>query len=163
MSTRLNITEILELAVYIEQKGYEFYTESAKKLGDLKLMQLFHLLAEEELNHERIFKKMIEKTGTTAPTDPRENMNGFLKEFAFGRGKSMKEKLKSLHTVEAALELALGIEKDSVVFYNTLKKHVTEEHMAEVEDVIREEVNHILQIWKFKTEEVPAPPDVDAL
>ncbi len=168
MSTQIDVNEILDFAILMEQKGYEFYTESAKKFNDLKLTQLFHLLAEQEFNHEKIFKKIKEKTGplkSTALDDKVEgiHMKDYLGEFLFGKKKSLKEKLKALQTIEEVIHLALGIEKDAVVFYSALKKYVDKEHEAVIENIIQEEVSHVLQLQKFKTEEIPPPPDVDAL
>lgn len=168
MSTHLDVNEILDFAIHMEQKGYEFYTESAKKFNDLKLTQLFHLLAEQELNHERIFKKMKEKTGplkSTAFDDKVEEtqMKDHLGEFLFGKKKSLKEKAKTLQTIEEAVQLALSIEKDSVVFYTALKNYVDKEYETVIEKVIHEEVSHVLRLQEFKTEKIPPPPDVDAL
>ncbi len=167
MSAYLNVNEILDFAILMEQKGYEFYTESAKKFNDLKLTQLFHLLAEQELNHERIFKKMKEKTGpleSTAFDDKVEEsqMKDYLGEFLFGKKKSLKEKVKPLQTIEEVVQLAVSIEKDSVVFYTALKNYVDKEHETMIENVIQEEVSHVLRLQKFKSEQIP-PPDVDAL
>ena len=64
---------------------------------------------------------------------------------------------------EEIIDLAFVIEKDSVVFYSMLKKYVGKEHEAAVENIIQEEVNHVLMLQKYKTQEIPAPPDVDAL
>jgi rubrerythrin len=168
MSAQLDVNEILDFAILMEQKGYEFYTESAKKFNDLKLTQLFHLLAEQEFNHERIFKKMKEKTGSlksTAFNDKVEEiqMKDYLGEFLFGKKKSLKEKIKTFQSIEEVIQLAFGIEKDSVVFYTALKNYVDNEHEAVIENIIQEEVSHVLRLQKFKTEEIPPPPDVDAL
>jgi len=168
MSAYLDVKEILDFAILMEQKGYEFYTESAKKFNDLKLTQLFHLLAEQEFNHEKIFKKIKEKTGphkSTAFDDKIEgvNMKDYLKGFIFGKKKSLKEKVKTLQTIEEVVQLAFGIEKDSVVFYSALKKYVDKDHETLIENVIQEEVSHVLKLQKFKTGEIPPPPDVDAL
>jgi rubrerythrin len=152
----------------MEQKGYEFYTESAKQFNDLKLTQLFHLLAEQEFSHERIFKKMKGKTGSlksTALDDKVEgvHMKNYLGEFIFGKKKSLKEKIKTFQTIEEVIQLAFGIEKDSVVFYSALKKYVDKDHETLIENVIQEEVGHVLRLQKYKTEKIPPPPDVDAL
>jgi len=168
MSAQLDVNEILDFAILMEQKGYEFYTESAKKFNDLKLTQLFHLLAEQEFNHEKIFKNMKEKTGplkSTALDDKTDeiHLKDYLGEFLFGKKKSLKEKVKTLQTIEEVVQLAFGIEKDSVMFYTALKKYVDKENEAMIESVIQEEVSHVLKLQKFKTEEIPPPPDVDAL
>jgi rubrerythrin len=168
MSALVNVAEIVDIAIYMEQKGYEFYTESAKKFDNLKLVQLFHLLAQEELEHEKIFKGMKEKIKKTASReikdkDNQASMKDYLKNFVFGINKSVKEKVGTIKTMEDALNVALGFERDSVVFYSTLKKYVDKKHAAAVGDIVQEESRHVLMLSKFKSEEIPPPPDVDAL
>jgi rubrerythrin len=164
MSAALDIAEVLDFAVHMEQKGYEFYTMSAKKFNQLKMMQLFHLLAEQELKHEHIFKAMKENVGPPAGDKAAEaQMTDYLKGFVFGERKSLKEKVNTLKTIEEIIDLAFGIEKDSVVFYAILKKYVGKEHEPAIENILQEEVNHVLMLQKYKTQEIPAPPDVDAL
>jgi rubrerythrin len=168
MSALVNVAEILDFAIYMEQKGYEFYTESAKKFADLKLVQLFHLLAQEELDHERIFKGIKEKTKTTASReikngDNQPGIKDYLKGFVFGINKSVKEKVGTIKTIEGALNTALGFERDSVVFYSTLKKYVDKKHAAVVENVVQEESRHVIMLTKFKSGQIPPPPDVNAL
>ena len=164
MSAVLDITEVLDFAIHLEQNGYEFYTMSAKKFNQLKMMQLFHLLAEQELQHEHIFKEMKEKVSLPGGDKAAEaKMNEYLQGFALGERKSLKDKVNTLQTIEEIIDLAFVIEKDSVVFYSMLKKYVGKEHEAAVENIIQEEVNHVLMLQKYKTQEIPAPPDVDAL
>lgn len=164
MSAALDVTEVLDFAIHMEQKGYEFYTMSAKKFNQLKMMQLFHLLAEQELKHEHIFKEMKDKVSSPGGGKITEtHMVDYLKGFVFGQRKSLKEKAMALQTIEEIIDLAFGIEKDSVVFYSTLKKYVDKEYEPLIENIIQEEVNHVLMLQKYKTHEIPAPPDVDAL
>lgn len=168
MSTLLNASEILGFAIYIEQNGYEFYVETAKKFNDAKLMELFHLLAEEEQGHERIFKKMKEDVGKFTPPESypgeyEQYMKDYLKTFAPKTSENMKELIAKVESVGDALELALGFEKDSVVFYSTLKSFVSPRNKQMLDKIIEEEVTHILKISNFQNQSVPAGPDVDAL
>jgi hypothetical protein len=40
---------------------------------------------------------------------------------------------------------------------------VDKEHEDVIENVIQEEVSHVLKLQKYKTGEIPPPPDVHAL
>ena len=53
MSYLLDVKEILGFAVYIEQRGYEFYVEAMKKFPDPRATELFQYLADEEFKHEK--------------------------------------------------------------------------------------------------------------
>ncbi|MCX6579820.1 MAG: ferritin family protein [Candidatus Aminicenantes bacterium] len=168
MSDLLNASEILEFAVYIEQKGYQFYTESAKKLNDLKLMGLFNVLAEEELMHEHSFKKLQKEVGSFTPEESYDGeyqgyMKDYLKTFTPTTNEKMIKLVKRVNSVGDAVEMALGFEKDSVVFYNLLKNFVSGESKKMVDNIIQEEVRHVLRLNNFKSENIPEAPDVDAM
>jgi rubrerythrin len=168
MSTLLNASEILGFAVHIEQSGYEFYIETAKKFNDAKLMELFHFLAEEELKHEKIFKDLQKKLGSYSPPEsyPGEYQNymkDYLKSFAPKTNVTMKDKVKKVDSISDAIEMALTLEKDSVVFYSTLKRYVGDENKPAIDHIIEEEVNHVLKLNGFKHSGLEPAPDVDAL
>ncbi len=168
MSDLLNASDILEFAVYIEQKGYQFYTESAKKLNDLKLMGLFHSLAEEELRHESTFKKLQKELGSFTPQgsfddEYRGYMKEYLKNFTPTTNEKMVKLVKKVNTVGDAVEMALGFEKDSVVFYTLLKNYISIESKKMVDNIIQEELTHVLRLNNFKNENISETQDVDAL
>ncbi|MDQ1350443.1 MAG: hypothetical protein QG657_745 [Acidobacteriota bacterium] len=168
MSNLLNASDILEFAVYIEQKGYQFYIESAKKLGDPKVMELFHALAEEELRHEANFKKLQREVGSFTPPDNYDDqyqgyMKEYLKNFSPTTSEKMQQLVKKVNKVDDAVEMALGFEKDSVVFYTLLKNYISTESQKMVDNIINEELTHVLKLNNFKIEYISESPDVDAL
>ncbi len=167
MSTLLNASEVLGFAVYIEQNGYEFYTEGAKKFNNEKLVKLFHYMAEEEQNHERTFKTLKQEIGSFTPPESypgeyEQYMKDYLKGFAPKSSDNMKKLVADTKNETEALDLALGFEKESVVFYSTLKNFVNEATKKTLDKIIEEEVNHILKINNFKNNELPEAQDVDA-
>jgi len=53
--------------------------------------------------------------------------------------------LKGQETAENILKIALGIERDSIAYYTGLKEYVpVKAGKDKVEDVIREEIKHIV-------------------
>lgn len=168
MSGFLNASEIVEFALYIEQKGYQFYIESAKKLNDPKLLDLFNILAEEELRHEHIFKRLQKDVGFFIPEESYEGeyqnyMKEYLKTISPTTNEKMIQLVKRINSVEEAIDMALGFEKDSVVFYNLLINFVNGESKKTVENIIQEEIKHVLKLNNYKTNYTAEIPDVDAL
>lgn len=168
MSMLLNAGEILGFAIYIEKNGYEFYTEIAKKFEHPKLMAFLHLLAEDEQNHERTFKTMQSSVSSfhipeSYPGEYESYMKDYLKTFAPKSSETMKALAARTESIHDALELALSFEKDSVVFYSSLKNMVKKEQQDILDKIIAEEIHHILRITHFKSTVIPGVPDVDAL
>jgi len=157
MSQLLNVSEIVNFAVYIEQNGYEFYTDTAKKFDNLKLVKLFHYLAEEELKHESTFKKLGKAVGSFSPPETYEGeydvyMKDFLKSHTLGDSRAVKEKVQAVSSIDDAIQVALGFEKDSVVFFASLKKFIGKEHLDTVDQIIQEEVSHITMLYRLSKE-----------
>ena len=157
MADLLNVKEIVDFAVYIEANGYEFYTDTAKKFDNLKMVELFHFLAEEELKHEHTFKQLKENLGSFTPHESYEGeyniyMRDFLKSHTLGDNKVVKEKIAAVETIEDAIKLALEFEKDSVVFFASLKKFIGTKNVETVEKIVQEEVGHITMLYRLSKE-----------
>ena len=157
MADLLNVKEIVDFAVYIEQNGYEFYTDTAKKFDNEKMMELFHYLAEEELKHEKTFKQLKEEVGSFTPHESYEGeygtyMRDFLKSHTLGNNKVVKEKIAAVKTIDDAIKVALDFEKDSVVFFASLKKFVGPNNVETVEKIVQEEVSHITMLYRLSKE-----------
>ncbi len=65
--TRFNQNEVLELAIAIERAGEAFYRQAEQQISEPKVRETFRTLALEEVDHERVFKRMLERIGRFDP------------------------------------------------------------------------------------------------
>jgi|SRR5208283_391601 len=155
MGNLFDVREILEFAVYIEQNGYEFYTETLKKFSDPQFVGLFQYLAGEEIKHEQLFKKMADAAGSFEPEETYEGeykdyMQEFCKSHSLADRQTLKSKVANIHIFEDAIEMALSFEKDSVIFFSELKSATGFDRAGSVEKVINEELTHIRKLLLYK-------------
>jgi rubrerythrin len=154
MSYLLAVNEILEFAVYIEERGYEFYIGAMKKFSDPEATRLFQYLADEEFKHEKVFNKLMQQGADPRKGDPDPEYQAYLKEFckahALGDREAIAEKLARLSTLEDILDLAMGFEKDSIVFFSELRELYGKGPAGPVEKIIREEMGHLRTIFQMK-------------
>lgn len=153
MGNLLNVSEVVEFAVYIEN-GYKFYVETMKKFADERLLKLFQFLADEEFKHESTFKNLLKQIGSTTPHEsyPGEYeayMKDFLKTHALSNDEALKQKLDSIKTIDDAIQVALDFEKDSIILFTMLKKYIEQEKQHHVEAIIQEEILHIFKITEY--------------
>ncbi|MGC8612135.1 MAG: ferritin-like domain-containing protein [Athalassotoga sp.] len=140
----IGIEDLLGVALKIESSGYQFYTELAKRSkGENK--KLFSSLAEQERDHMKIFEKLI-----SASKEKSEILNeeavGYLKVYA--ETSIFPEIEKSVpENMREALEIALDVEKDSVIFYEELLKYAPE--TSTIQKIIEEEKRHFKDILKM--------------
>jgi rubrerythrin len=155
MGNLLNVSEVVQFAIYIEQNGYKFYVGTIKKFKEKELVDLFQFLADEEFKHEQIFKNLLKRTGNYTPHESYpgeydEYMKDFLKNHALANDETLKNKMAAISTPEDAVKMALDFEKDSIVLFTMLKKYIEPENKPMVETIIQEELSHIVKINNYR-------------
>ncbi len=150
MHLELNIDEIFRIAAKIEENGARFYNLAAEVLNDQDASWKFLELAEEELEHKKVFEKMREahiKTGPKISVETAEYNDLFLQSWADGHifrlDKDPFEKLTGEETVADVLKIAIDAEKDSIVFYLAIKEALpSQDDRDKIDRLIWEELNH---------------------
>jgi rubrerythrin len=148
-------TEIVEVAVQMEKNGNRFYSVFAKRLKDKKAKGLFSYMAEEELRHMRNFKDILSSVQDYQPKEsyPQEYfsyLNAVAGDYIFLKNKKMEEKIKKIIAEIDAVDFSLGIEKDSVLFYEEIKNTILANDRGIIDKIIEQEKNHIIKLWDLR-------------
>jgi rubrerythrin len=158
MSYFFNADEIFEMAEQIERNGAKFYRRAAEQIETPDSRKLLLELADMEDEHEKTFIKMraeMLKQGQIATVDPAFDPDGevglYLQAMAdghiFDTRKDLAESLTGQETTEDILIMAIGREKDSVVFYTGMKDMVSEKlGKDKINGIIREEMGHVTSL-----------------
>ncbi len=160
MGVTFNADEIFEMAEEIERNGAKFYREAAATTAGKDLKDMFLHMAEMEDGHLKAFQQMRkelaarEKESTTF--DPDNEAALYLQTMADAKGregmKAPNVKLTGNESAPELLEIAIGAEKDSVLFYVGLKDLVSAQAGRDkVEAIIREEVKHVADLKRQLT------------
>src|SRR5512137_1995785 len=161
MSFNFNADEIFQMGVLIETNGQKFYEAVAKNASDPPAQKLFLDLSRLESQHIELFKKLKQRLPESAKQedlfDPNQELHLYLKATAdshvFLKNKDIPELAAKCKTSVQALDLAVAFEKDSVVFYTTMKKLVPEHFgKGEIDTLIDEEISHIFILTQKKKE-----------
>jgi rubrerythrin len=155
MNKELRGEDILDFAIEIEMNGYAFYTKTAKKFENLKTIKLFHILAEQELKHEMFFKQLKEKqpkfeTSETLEASYEIFKKEFLQTYTFGDSADTRNRIKSVATIEEAIDMAINFEKDTVVLYSSIKKHIKNDDQDLIDKIINQELAHIGRLLELR-------------
>jgi len=153
MSLQFTGREMLETAIEIERNGYAFYSELARE-GKAKLT--FEYLASQEKRHEKLFQGMLDTLGQPpAPESYTGELALYIKTLASGsifkNPREAAEKAKKLSPGEA-VRTAIGIEKDSILYYGEMKGLVSRENRSLVDRIIGEERGHVLRLSEVLTQ-----------
>jgi len=151
-----NADEIFEIAQQIELNGAAFYRRAAELSAAPDARALLASLADMETHHERVFAVMRDDLWREDPEWLAKMLdaNGasetalYLQAIADGRVFDFKgdpaASLTESTSLASILQVAIGLEKDSIVFYLGIKAAMPEGVGKEkLEDILREEMTHI--------------------
>jgi len=152
MSIRFTADEVFEMALQIERNGAAFYERAAELEQDAHARNTLLELAAMEEEHEQTFTEMraglTEQERKELTFDPEGQLPLYLRAIAdknvFDTKSAPAERLTGKETMEDVLRTAIGLEKDSIVFYVGLKGIVPERlGAARLDDIVKEEMSHI--------------------
>ncbi|MBM3475611.1 MAG: rubrerythrin [Armatimonadetes bacterium] len=151
MSVEFSADEVFAMAEQIERNGGRFYRKAAEKAeGEAKEILVRFAVMEDE--HERTFQALRAELPDEARRplvfDPEGDLGLYVNAMADGYVFNVREDpsttLTGDETVEELFEVALGREKEAVVFYVGLKAAVPAEvGQDRIDRIIREELGHI--------------------
>ncbi|MGD2185754.1 MAG: ferritin family protein [Desulfobacterales bacterium] len=159
-----SIHEILDLAIRLEKNGESVYRKAVDEVSKPDLIALLVWMADEEVKHARWFSDLKQKLET-------DSINPFIQEM--GReifGDMLGEKSFSHRDVDFSkaertddlISIFIEFEKDTVLFYETLKPFIEDNNtLIHLEKIIAEENDHIAMLQKFLTDKakVTVPDD----
>lgn len=147
-------SEIAKIGMKIEENGLAFYRALAGKTEEPEAKELFNFMAGEEGQHYKIFEALSDKLQGYEMPDFEKEDEEFMRQLAnssvFATGVNAVELAGNIKSVGEAIDLALGFEKDSVLFYLQFKKMVPEDEKFGVEAIIDEEQKHIYRLLTIK-------------
>ncbi len=155
MSIKFNADEVFEMGQQIERNGRRFYEKAARLAGDEEVRALLERLAEMEAAHEALFGEMrAAAAGQGLPQteyDPDFEADLYLRSAAdshvFNVHKDLAETLTGAEAAEEVLTIALGFERDTIVFFLGLKEMVPKGlGKDKIEGLLRAEMSHIVDI-----------------
>lgn len=150
MGVTFNADEIFEMAEQIERNGVKFYRRAAEILSDQNARTMLLDLAVMEAEHAEIFADMrrdfSEQHHEPVVFDPDEAAALYLRAMAdgyvFDTHTDPAELLTGKESKENIIQMAIGLEKDSIAFYLGLKDLVSSgAEKDKVEAIIKEEMH----------------------
>ena len=152
--------EILEMALRIEENGMKFYGDASKASKNEKVKKIFRNLAEEEAKHIKIFtdmKKLMPEETVAEGFDPYiTEASLYLRAIAdtevfasYEEGAKFAEEVGGEKEV---LDYAIGMEKDSILFYYEFLKIVRDRDREVLDGLIDQEKSHLSRLSSLREE-----------
>lgn len=149
--------ELLEVALEIEKNGQAFYEELSNCARDKGVLEVANFMAEEEKRHYETFKTMLDALGEgyappeSYPGEYQQYVKALADSRVFTKEHEVREECRRLKRDSEAIKMAIGLEKDSIIFYNEMSRFVRQSDRPTIARIIDEERSHITKLWELKT------------
>ena len=156
MSDSFSGHEILDMAVQIEQKGFEFYEMMQKNAKSVDLKELYGWLKNEEKGHIKNFQQIrssINNLQLTSEFSWQESLH-FIKAIYdtrfFSNNVDRKTWSQELIDEVGAIQIAISFEKDCILFMEELRSLLSGIEEKIICDLIQEEKEHVVKLLNIK-------------
>jgi rubrerythrin len=143
-------TDIVEMALELEKSGEVFYRRAAEKVDSDQVRTLFQELADEEQDHYAAFQKLSSATSWDQASVPEMEWDQYMNylqatiQSAFFEGSEKALALaEEVSDSREALQMAMGFEKETMLFFHDLHDKVSGPDKEIVESIIAEEKKHL--------------------
>ena len=140
------------MAERLEYASAEFYQQASKLVSDKATQHVLQNLASDELEHQIFFrdlrseyKEMLSKTVDAATEDSIRNyVDAFQDYRVFDFDFTIKQTIKGNENVPKIIQMAIGFEKNQIVFCSGLMNIYEDKSFHELlKKIIREEFGHL--------------------
>jgi len=150
-------SEIIDLAVEIEEKGVEFYQELAEKAESKRIRDLLLFLASEEKRHATDFKKLGADFEAVTPREsyPGEYLDyvkSVVETHMFNDVDRLGQLIEASNSESDIIALAASFEKDSILFFSSFRRLVGGDKATVIDDLIKEEEGHLVRLSQIRGE-----------
>jgi len=150
MPITFNANEVFTLAEQIERNGAAFYrkcaeicTEEKTFLLNLASMEDHHLTTFQQM-HQSVTSRESELFAADPDRQAAAYLNAMAGGYVFDTSKDPSATISGSESLPDILRIAIGLEKDSIVFYLGIKDMVPKTAGKEkIESIIKEEMRHV--------------------
>ena len=144
-------SEMLQMAIEIERSGLAFYEACVGAARDERVGEVFRFMAGEEKRHIEIFKALEEPLAhyelpETYPGELQAYMQALIQERVFAKPETGAQQAVAVENPFQAIAMAIGFEKDSILFYEAMKELVRPSEAEAIDEVVNEEQGHIRRL-----------------
>lgn len=147
--------DILEMAIHMEEEGERFYKLFFERTFKNDIKGLFNYLAIEEKRHAETFKEIYKdlKDKEFFSAYPDEEANKYLHSWVSSKvfidwDGILKD--KNFFDERSVIDLAISLEKDSILFYCEISDFVSPDNKNLLKEIINQEKIHLSQLVTLK-------------
>lgn len=149
MSELFSLEDIFNIMIELETLGNKHYLKMKEMTEDIKLKYLFGSLAKAELAHKKLYQdlkvEIISFKHEKVDQEYREYIQALLSQTV-----KFLDASCSACDFETGFNIALQLEKDTILFLNELRALVEPSYYETIDRVIKEEQSHLKALYDFE-------------
>lgn len=154
-------SEVVDICIEIEKNGGMFYHVLAESAQEEEVRKLALYLEGEEKRHQATFEKLRSTLKGYRPVEsyPGEYelyMKALADERVFTSDTVVEEMAGKAQTDVEALTIAIGFEKDSILFLHEMHDLVPKSECGTMDTLVKEEKSHLRQLSEIKRKQLEA-------
>ncbi|MFH1784028.1 MAG: ferritin family protein [bacterium] len=155
MKERFSGSEVVEIGIEIEINGMDFYQKLATSTDNASVKDVFLFLAGEEDNHIVAFQKLLDSIQEYEPPEAYPGdyfvyMNALAGSHVFTQKNKGIEIAGKIKNDMEAIEIAIGFEKDSILFFEGMKESVPEQDKSVIDELVKQEKGHLSRLHELR-------------
>jgi rubrerythrin len=151
-----HISEVVDMGIEKEKKRRDFYDLAAKSFSEPNAKKLFLRLKDWEEEHIKKFSAIKGKlTGEEAAESYPGELSAYMRALVDDRQYlqvTPEQFVQNVKTVLEAIQIALGFEKDAILFFSEFKPYTTDTQREIIQELIDEEKQHIVYLINLRKE-----------
>jgi rubrerythrin len=157
MGKTFSACEVIEMGIQIEKNGKRFYEKLAELAENEHAKKVLRGLASAEEEHIKVFRDIFKGSCSYDPEGayPEEYfsyMRSLASEYVFTKEGEGEKAALTVETYSQGLFLGISFEKDSILFYQEMKKFVPGAEREKIDILIENEKEHLNVLVKMKEE-----------
>ncbi len=155
MSVTFSPGELVNIAIGNEKRGIAFYDVMTRSADNESVRSVFQYLVDMEREHIQVFSGMLSEVAQhqapeTCTQEYADYLQALIDNAIFTEDLATSETANEADSDVKALELAIGAEKDAILFYYTMKEIMPGRAHSAVDMIIAEEKSHLRQLSELK-------------
>ena len=147
--------ELVDIAIGIETNGAAFYKALVNSTRDAMVRGAYKYLADKEREHIEIFQNMLSslaeyQAAETLNEEGTLYLKALIDSVVFSSDQVARHMAQKVSSDAEAIQIALGAEKDSILFYSEMRDLVRSSDREVIDKIIREEKSHLRQLTELK-------------
>ena len=147
MPAEMTLDDVYDMAIEIEADGRAFYLSAESACKNSVHKRIFSELAAMEADHELVFSAMKDQAAKAPPAQEAKELSVVANLFATGVKEDLAQRFTGGETSQEILEKALDFERDTIVFFLSMKRMLDSvPDKSKVDGIVSEELGHIITL-----------------